>query len=85
MNVQTLKQHSLREIVDGKAMLVGPEGEEAEIDADVIIQAGPRQSRQGLEREIRDVCDELYMIGDAVLPRSLTEAIHEGFKLGARV
>ena len=85
MNVQTLKQHTLRKIVNGKAMLVGPEGDEVEIDTDVIIKAGPRQSRHGLERTIRDVCDELYIIGDAVLPRSLTEAIHEGFKLGARV
>lgn len=29
--------------------------------------------------------DELYVLGDAVTPRSLYNAIHEGFKTGARI
>jgi 2,4-dienoyl-CoA reductase (NADPH2) len=85
MGVREFTNYRLREVKDGKARLLGREGEEVTVDVDVIIQAGPRRASQELERQLRDLCDELYLIGDAVIPRSLTDAIHEGYKLGTRV
>jgi 2,4-dienoyl-CoA reductase (NADPH2) len=85
MGVREFTGHRVREVKDGQARLQGPEGKEVIVNADVIIRAGPRQSSQELERQLRDLCDELYLIGDAVIPRSLTEAIHEGYKLGTRL
>jgi 2,4-dienoyl-CoA reductase (NADPH2) len=85
MNVKALTGHRIRAISDGQVELVGPEGEEVKIKTDVLVQAGPRRSSQELEAEIRPLSDELYMVGDAVKPRSLTEAIHEGYKLGVRI
>jgi hypothetical protein len=29
--------------------------------------------------------DETYIVGDAIVPRSMDNAIHEGFKLGVRM
>ncbi len=85
MNVKALTGHRIRAFADGQVKLVGPEGEEVNVEADVLVQAGPRLSCQELEPVIRPLADELYMIGDAVKPRSLTEAIHEGYKLGVRI
>jgi 2,4-dienoyl-CoA reductase (NADPH2) len=68
----------------GRVVVAGPEGETA-VEADAIVWAGPRQSRNHLLRALDYACDELYVIGDAVAPRSLPNAIHEGFRLGARI
>jgi hypothetical protein len=30
-------------------------------------------------------CDELYTIGDAIAPRNVCDAVHEGYKIGVRI
>ena len=56
-----------------------------EIHKDVsIIAASPRKSVQDLFKREFD-SDEIYIIGDAVMPRSLHNAIHEGYKLGIKI
>ncbi|MCP4549155.1 MAG: hypothetical protein GY835_22100, partial [bacterium] len=47
--------------------------------------AGPRRSVDALARDLELVVDELHIIGDAVVPRSLSNAIHEGFRVGNRI
>jgi len=61
------------------------EGNERDLAADSVIQAGPLEPRQNLMVELEYLCDELYLLGDAVMPRSLYNAIHEGYKLGTRI
>jgi 2,4-dienoyl-CoA reductase (NADPH2) len=53
--------------------------------ADMVIVAGPRRSEQGLYTELEYMTDEIYMIGDCIAPRSMTSAIHEGYRLGVRL
>ena len=55
------------------------------MEADTIVQAGPRKAQQDLLGLLEFSVDEIYIIGDAVRPRSIHNAIHEGFKLGARI
>ncbi len=50
--------------------------------ADRVLVAGPRHSVNGLARDLEFNVDELRVIGDAVLPRSVAQAIHEGFRIG---
>ncbi len=71
----------------GRVVLAGPAGERGEeaIAFDAVVLAGPRRARQELARTLEFAVDELYLVGDAVLPRSLTQAVHEGFRLGARI
>jgi 2,4-dienoyl-CoA reductase (NADPH2) len=85
MGVAVLKQHRLKSVRKGLVILTDNEGNEVNIEADVIIQAGPREPRQELESLVKFLADELYLVGDAIKPRSLTEAIHEGYKLGVRI
>lgn len=60
-------------------------GEATTIEFDTLIHAGPRQSRNQLFKELNFLVDELYMIGDAVEPRSLPNAIHDAYRLATRV
>jgi 2,4-dienoyl-CoA reductase (NADPH2) len=85
MDVQVLTGHRLAGVEGGRLRLTGPGGEEVGVEVDVLIQAGPRRSCQDLAGPFSNLADELYLIGDAVMPRSITEAIHEGYKLGLRI
>jgi len=74
----------VQEITEKGVRLKGKEGETF-IEADTIVQAGPRRSEQDLLSLLEFSVDELYIIGDAVRPRSMHNAIHEGFKIGVRI
>lgn len=75
----------VEELAEGGVRIRTREGEEIVIEADTIVQAGPRKAQQDLLGLLEFSVDEIYIIGDAVQPRSLHNAIHEGFKIGARI
>jgi 2,4-dienoyl-CoA reductase (NADPH2) len=52
------------------------------LKADGIVLASPRLSNNDLLNELTDLVDELYVIGDAAMPRHLWNAIHEAYRLG---
>ena len=83
--MKALTKHRIKGVNNGQLLLMDADGNEVRVEADTIIQAGPRRPRQDLESQLRSLADELYMVGDATKPRSLTEAIHEGYKLGVRI
>jgi hypothetical protein len=55
------------------------------VPADTVILAIPRKSRQQLINDLEFVSDELYAIGDAVKPRSMHNAIRDGYLIGIRI
>lgn len=59
--------------------------EEMVLPADSVILAGPRVPNQNLVNELEYFCDELYVVGDAMIPRNLYNAIHDGYKVGVRI
>lgn len=65
--------------------LRGPDGKEYVRGFDLLVIAGPRRPDNGLSTELLFRCDELATIGDAVAPRNLCDAVHEGYKTGARL
>lgn len=73
------------EVSPGKVRIKPPEQEESALHPDTVVLAGPRLPNQNLITELEYFCDELYVVGDALLPRSLYNAIHEGFKIGVRI
>jgi len=62
-------------VVDGK-------GRATLLPADTVIAASPARSNQELFAELEWSIDELYGCGDALVPRGLTRAIHDGYRLG---
>jgi 2,4-dienoyl-CoA reductase (NADPH2) len=72
--------------LDGMGVRVrSADGQEEVIPADTVIYAGPRVAQQELFPACEYLCDEIYLIGDAVIPRDIHNAIHEGYRLGVRV
>lgn len=65
-------------ILDGK-------GNQKEIEADMVIAASPSRGNQELISELEWSVDELHGCGDALVPRGLTQAIHDGYRLGCRI
>lgn len=72
--------------IDGGAVQIrGKDKQERSLPADTVILAGPLAPNQNLVHDLEYLCDELYMVGDAMTPRSLYNAIHEGYKVGTRI
>jgi len=75
----------VEEVNESGVRIKSKEGAESFIEADTIVQAGPRRAQQDLLGLLEFSVDEIYVIGDAVRPRSIHNAIHEGFKIGVRI
>jgi len=67
------------------ALIVDAKGNETMLRADTVIAASPRKANQELFTEFEWMVDELHGCGDALMPRGLDAAIHEGYRLGVRV
>jgi 2,4-dienoyl-CoA reductase (NADPH2) len=85
LGINVMNVATVTELTKNGLRVKDNEGEEKLIEANTIIMAGPRKPMQELSRELEYVADEVYMIGDAIKPRSIYNAIHEGFKLGVRL
>ncbi|MDP6180020.1 MAG: hypothetical protein QGG48_09035 [Desulfatiglandales bacterium] len=73
------------EVTEKGLLTRGEKGEQRLIEAGTIVLAGPRISLQELSTSLEYVGDEVYLVGDAIKPRSIHNAIHEGYKLGVRL
>lgn len=61
------------------------DGQEEVIETDTVIYAGPRRSEQDLLTTCEYLCDEIYIIGDAVAPRDMNNAIRDAYRLAVRI
>jgi 2,4-dienoyl-CoA reductase (NADPH2) len=84
LNIRTLLKTRAVGFENGGLRVAGPEKEET-IPADAVIYAGPRVSLQELFASCEYLCDEIYAIGDAVMPRDMYNAVHDGYRLAVRV
>jgi 2,4-dienoyl-CoA reductase (NADPH2) len=75
----------LKRVTAEGALIVDAKGKETLLPADSVIAAGPRKANQELFTEFEWMVDELHGCGDALMPRGLDAAIHEGYRLGARI
>lgn len=85
LQIQTLLNTHAKEITEAGVLALDAQGAERLVPADTVILALPRSPRQQLLTDLEFVCDELYVIGDAVKPRSMHNAIREGYLIGIRI
>ena len=71
-----------KQITDGGVVVRGRQGERRLIPADWVVTARGARALDKLAREIEDL--HPVVIGDAVKPRKIIDAIREGF-MAARV
>jgi len=72
-------------IGDGGVRIRRADDTEEFLPADTVIAAVARRPNQELFHELEWMIDELHGCGDSLVPRGLTQAIHDGFRLGARL
>jgi 2,4-dienoyl-CoA reductase (NADPH2) len=85
LQIQTLVNAQAKEITEEGVRVEEKDGSERLVPADTVILAIPRKARQQLLSDLEFVCDELYVVGDAVKPRSMHNAIREGYLIGIRI
>ncbi|TAK52223.1 MAG: FAD-binding protein [Betaproteobacteria bacterium] len=85
LGIRTLTLTRLVRVTADAVVVADAKGVETTIAADTVIAAGPRRSNQALFGEFEWMIDELHGCGDALMPRGLDAAIHEGYRLGARI
>lgn len=84
-NIKAYTEAAPIEIGHGFVRILDANGDEIRIPADLVILAGPVTPNQELVNQLEYFCDELYLVGDAMIPRSLYNAIHDGYRIGARI
>ncbi len=85
LGITTVTQARVVKVTADGVHIVAERGGERVIPADTVIAAAPRRPNQELFHEFEWMIDELHGCGDALVPRGLDAAIHEGFRLGARL
>ncbi len=61
-----------------------PKGTE-KLEADTVILALGFKSRNGLYQELLDAGKEAYLVGDAIKPGKIFDAIHTGYRVGLKL
>jgi 2,4-dienoyl-CoA reductase (NADPH2) len=85
LGIDTLTQTRVVKVTPDAVHVVSERGGERIVPADTVIAAAPRRPNQELFHEFEWMIDEVHGCGDALVPRGLDAAIHEGFRLGARL
>ncbi len=85
LGIRVLTSTRLVRIAPDSVVVVDAKGAETTLAADTVIAASPRKSNQELFTEFEWMVDELHGCGDALMPRGLDAAIHEGYRLGVRI
>ncbi|MBI2815312.1 MAG: FAD-dependent oxidoreductase [Acidobacteria bacterium] len=85
LKIKTLTNTRAKEIKPEGVLIADNDGHEVLLSADTVILAIPRKSRQQLINDLEFVSDELYAIGDAIKPRSMHNAIRDGYLIGIRI
>jgi 2,4-dienoyl-CoA reductase (NADPH2) len=85
LGIELIRDTRAVSVVDGELRLEDLEGKAAARPFDVLVVSGPRVAANALTRDLGFSCDELYTVGDAISPRNICEAVHEGYRAGVRV
>jgi 2,4-dienoyl-CoA reductase-like NADH-dependent reductase (Old Yellow Enzyme family)/thioredoxin reductase len=84
-NVQVLTNMKVEEITDKGLVAIDENRKIHNIESDSVIIALGAVPNRSLMEALKDDKVELYVIGDAVKPRKLINAIHEGYYIGKRI
>ncbi|MGM0689718.1 MAG: FAD-dependent oxidoreductase [Bacillota bacterium] len=84
LGVKVMDQYAVKE-VNQDGVLVEKEGREVLLPADTVVLAIGAEANNELAGELEGKVKELHIIGDALKPRKITEAVREGFDLARKL
>jgi 2,4-dienoyl-CoA reductase (NADPH2) len=85
LEIPTYTSSRVTRIGKGGVTMVDDKNQQHTFAADMVIAAWPSRGNQELVAELEWSIDELHSCGDAAIPRGLTQAIHDGYRLGCRL
>ena len=85
LEIPTYTSSRVTRIGNGGVTIIDGKGQQRQLAADMVIAAWPSRGNQELITELEWSIDELHGCGDALVPRGLTQAIHDGYRLGCRL
>jgi pyruvate/2-oxoglutarate dehydrogenase complex dihydrolipoamide dehydrogenase (E3) component len=74
----------IEEIGDGEITIKTYDGYRFPVKCDTVVVA-ERQVNETLKSSVQSEGIELYVIGDALVPRNLSSAVHDGYRIGLRI
>jgi len=83
--VKMLTDTKIIGIESGKVLIVGPGDSEelpGELPADTVVASTGAKPNNGLADELRKIVKQVFVVGDAALPRDVTYAMLEGARAG---
>lgn len=84
-NVRIMTNHTVRRITGEGVLAISCDGREVLIPADYVIVAFGAVPYNPLEEEVRKKINEVYVIGDAVQPKKIRDAVADGFLIGQKI
>ncbi len=75
----------LLEITEDKVIIEDNTGKREELKADLVINASGFNPANDFYHKARDLVNEVYLIGDAKIPRNIHDAVHEGYQMGLNI
>jgi 2,4-dienoyl-CoA reductase (NADPH2) len=75
---------NIEEIGDGEAIVKSYDGYRWPVKCDTVI-VSEREANENLKGAVQAEGIELFVIGDALVPRNLSSAVHDGYRIGLRI
>lgn len=82
--VRVYKNSTLKEITDTGAVIAALHGTKVPVEADTIVFA-ERDPISELKNTAKELDIETHVIGDALVPRTMSNALHDGYRTGIRI
>ena len=74
----------IEEIGDGSVLVKTYDGYRFPVAYDTVVMT-EREANNNLKAAVQAEAIELFVIGDALVPRNLSSAVHDGFRIGLRI
>ena len=74
----------IEEITDGEITVKTYDGYRFPVKCDTVV-VSDRKANENLKNVVQGEGIELFVIGDALIPRNLSSAVHDGYRIGIRI
>ena len=82
--VKAYNDSDIENIGEGELVVKTYDGYRFPLKFDTIVLT-ERESNEGLKNVVQGEGIELFVIGDALVPRNLSSAVHDGYRIGTRI
>lgn len=83
--VTLIPEIKYNEVTSNGVVVTTKEGEKKTIEADTVVLAAGAIPERKLYQEIKGKVPEIHCIGDCVAPRTIRDAIAEGYRIGLEI